>query len=131
MTIADMAANIELPMERPLHAPKTTTALVSLRLEAGDEDVNAAALYSQFFVDKGMLAQHVRRALQERAQVTLAELLAHHPLQKGLAELVTYLQLAADLGAAVDEAGEEDVVVWHSLDGTSKRAHLPRVIFSR
>ena len=52
-------------------------------------------------------------------------------LQKGLAELVAYLQLAAEQGAAVAEDAQEDVVTWQSLDGAPKRAHLPRVIFSR
>jgi hypothetical protein len=130
MAMADTAASIELPLERPLHTPKTATALVSVKLEAGDEDVDAAALYSQFFVDKGVLAQHIRRTLQERAQVTLAQLLVQHPLRRGLAELVIYLQLAAEQGAAVAD-GEEDVIVWHAQDGSTKRAHLPRVIFSR
>ena len=102
-----------------------------MKLEAGNEDVDAAALYSQFFVDKGVLAQHIRRALQERTQITLGELLVQHPLRKGLAELVAYLQLAAEQGAAVVEDGEDDVIVWQSLDGSPKRAHLPRVIFSR
>jgi hypothetical protein len=131
MTIADTAASIELPMERPLHTPAVRTALASLQLEAGDEDVDAAALYSQFVIDKGALAQHIRQALQQRAQVTLSELLAQYPLQKGLAELVAYLQLAAEQGAAVVDDAEEDTVSWQSLEGIPKRARLPRVIFSR
>jgi hypothetical protein len=131
MSIADTAASIELPMERPLHTPAVKTALARLQLEAGDEDVDAAALYSQFVIDKGALAQHIRQALQQRAQITLAELLAQHPLQKGLAELVAYLQLAAEQGAAVVDDAEDDIVSWQSLEGIPKRARLPRVIFSR
>ncbi|MFL6665533.1 MAG: DUF3375 family protein, partial [Rhizobacter sp.] len=131
MAIADTAASIELPMERPLHTPTVKTALASLSLEAGDEDMDAAALYSQFVIDRAALAQHIRQALQQRGQITLAELLAQHPLQKGLAELVAYLQLAAEQGAAVPDDAEEDIVSWQSLDGLPKRARLPRLIFSR
>jgi hypothetical protein len=131
MSIADTAASIELPMERPLHAPATKTALARLKLEAGDEELDAAALFSQFVVDKAALAQRVRQALQQRSQITLAELLALNPLQKGLAELVTYLQLAAEQGAAVSDDSDEDIVIWRSLAGMPMRAHLPRVIFSR
>lgn len=131
MTIADTAAGIVLPLERPLHAPAVKASLASLRPEAGDEDLDAAALYAQFVIDKAALAQHVRQALQQRAQITLAELLAQHPLRQGLAELVAYLQLAAEQGGgAVDEATEE-VVSWRSSDGTPRRARLPRVIFTR
>ena len=92
MTIADTAPSIDLPMERPLYAPAVKLAIASARIDVGDEDLDAAALFSQFIVDKAALAQHVRRSLQQRTQVTLAELLASRPLQQGLAELVAYLQ---------------------------------------
>ena len=131
MAIDDTAASIELPMERPMHTPAVKVALARLKLEAGDEDVDAKALYSQFVIDKAVLAQRIRRALQERTQVTLAELLKEHPLEQGLAELVAYLQLAVEQGAAVADDAQDDVVSWQLPAGTSRRARLPRVIFSR
>ena len=131
MAIDDTAASIELPMERPMHTPAVKVALARLKLEAGDEDVDAKALYSQFVIDKAVLAQRIRRALQERTQVTLAELLKEHPLEQGLAELVAYLQLAVEQGAAMADDAQDDVVSWQLPAGPSRRARLPRVIFSR
>ena len=131
MAIDDTAASIELPMERPMHTPAVKIALARLKLEAGDEDVDAKALYSQFVIDKAVLAQRIRRALQERTQVTLAELLKEHPLEQGLAELVAYLQLAVEQGAAMADDAQDDVVSWQLPAGPSRRARLPRVIFSR
>jgi hypothetical protein len=131
MAMADTAASVELPMERPLHVPTTRTALARLQVEAGDEDLDAAALYSQFVIDKAALAQHIRQALQQRTQISLAELLVQYPLRQGLAELVAYLQLAAEQGAAMADDADEDVVTWQSLAGTTMSARLPRVIFSR
>lgn len=130
MTLADTAAAIELPMERPLHAVTVKTAIASVLLEAGAEDLDASALFSQFVIDKAALVQHLRRTLQQRAQVTLLELLETRPLTQGLAELVAYLQIAAAGPNAVDE-NVEDVVRWHGVDGRERRARLPRVIFSR
>lgn len=124
-------------MERPLHAPPLKLAISSARIDAGDEDLDAASLYSQFIVDKAALAQHVRQSLQQRQQVTLAELLASRPLQQGLAELVAYFNLATeapDPGAGVKatiDDGVEDQVDWLSRSGEHKSARLPRVIFSR
>ncbi|HUG23967.1 DUF3375 domain-containing protein [Piscinibacter sp.] len=131
MAIADTAAGIELPMERPLHAPASKPAISSVKLEAGEEDLDADALFSQFVVDKAALAQHVRQSLQQRQQVTLGELLDARPLQNGLAELVAYLQLAGEDGASVVDESTEDTVSWQAQDGRWKRARLPRVIFSR
>ena len=131
MHIADTAPGIELPMERPLHAPPLKLALLSAAIAVGDEDLDAAALYSQFIVDKAALAQHVRQSLQQRSQVTLAELLNTRPLQQGLAELVAYLSLAVEPGRALIDDTVEDRVVWRARGGQPKSATLPRVIFSR
>jgi hypothetical protein len=129
--IDEIAPSIELPMERPLHAPALRPTLRSATIVAGDEDLDAAALYAQFIVDKAALAQHVRRSLQQRTQVTLVELVKARPLQQGLAELVAYLSLAADAGQAVIDDRVEDQVDWTSHSGQRKSARLPRVIFSR
>jgi hypothetical protein len=131
MHIDDTAPTIELPMERPLHAPPFKLALDGGAIVAGDEDMDAAALFSQFIVDKATLAQHVRQSLQQRSQVTLPELLADRPLEQGLAELMAYLSLATEPGRAVIDDSVQDTVAWVSLGGQRKNARLPRVIFSR
>ena len=131
MAIADTAPAVDLPMERPLHAPAIKLALDSAALFAGDEDLDAGALFSQFVVDKAALAQHVRQSLQQRSQITLAELLALRPIEQGLAELVAYLSLAGEQGSAVIDESVEDRVSWQARDGRLKTARLPRVIFAR
>ncbi|TPQ25650.1 DUF3375 domain-containing protein [Methylomonas koyamae] len=135
MAIAEAAADIELPMERPLHTPAVKPRIESIVPQTGDEDLDAAALFSQIVIDKTQLARHIRHALQDKAQITLAELCRARPLQHGLAELVAYLQLGGDsFKTTVDEAAE-DVIVWQTLDGDgrelSRQARLPRVIFVR
>jgi len=134
MPIDELAPAIELPMERPLYAPPLKPALMSSAIAAGDEDMDAAALYAQFVVDKAALAQHVRQALQQCSQVTLTELLERRPIQQGLAELVAYLSLAAEprqgMKAVIDDS-VEDAVAWVARSGQARVAHLPRVIFSR
>jgi hypothetical protein len=129
MEIDDTAATIELPMERPLHTPAMKPAITSARPQAGQAEVDAGLLFSQFVIDKAELARHIRQALQQRAQVSLHELLQARPLQQGLAELVAYLQLASDrAGTVIDDAVDEPVT-WRTADGQTRRAHLPRVIF--
>lgn len=134
MSMADTAPSIELAMERPLHMPAMKLALDTGSLAAGDEDLDAAALFSQFVIDKAALAQHVRQSLQQRQQVSLSELLHTRPLEHGLAELVAYLSLAVEPGidvqAVIDDA-VHDSVGWVARSGQPKSARMPRVIFSR
>jgi len=135
MSIADTAAGIELPMERPLYTPAIKPLIADIELESGDAEVDAAALYSQVVIDKAQLSRHIRHALQDRSQITLHELCRMQPLQQGLAELVAYLQLASDdFKSTVDEEVSESIV-WsrEGADGQEyeKKARLPRVIFMR
>jgi hypothetical protein len=136
MEIADSAAAIDLPMERPLYSPASKPRISDLALESGDQEVDAAALYSQVVIDRAQLSRHIRHALQERAQITLRELCELQPLAHGLAELVAYLQFAGDMSfkAVVDE-DTIDVIVWRGTaengEELVRQARLPRVIFVR
>ena len=64
---------------------------------------------------------HVRQALQQRAQVTLAELLASQPLQQGLAELVAYLSLAAERWQGGDRRRRARSECWTVAGATAGR----------
>lgn len=133
--IAETAADIDLPMERPLYTPTLKPVIVNSALESGDVDLDAAALYSQVVINKALLVRHVRHALQNRSQITLSELCEMQPLQHGLSELVAYMHLAGDdFKTVVDERAIE-VIVWHGVgingEECSRQASLPRVIFVR
>lgn len=135
MEMAESSADIELPMERPMFTPAVKPIIADLALQAGDEDVDPSALFDQVVLDRARMTRHIRHALQDRAQVTLSELVAAQPLQQGLAELVAYLQLGSEaFNIAVDEDTLEPVG-WQALgvDGLqlTRSARLPRVIFMR
>jgi flagellar motility protein MotE (MotC chaperone) len=135
MDLAESSSDVELPMERPLYAPVQKPVIADIELEAGDIDLDAAALYSQVVVDRAQLARHIRQALQDRPQVTLRELIEEHPLQQGLAELVSYLQLGSDAFRTVVDEDTHEVIAWQTFNddenSTARRARLPRVIFVR
>lgn len=133
--IDTLGANLDLPLERPLYQPPLQTVLARVALQAGKEDLDAGALFSQVRVDKAALSAHIRKALQTQPQVTLAALVHSRPLQQGLGELVAYLQLASESAHAVVDESVQDAVEWAVADGDGstvlRRALLPRVIFVR
>ena len=138
MTMADLAASVDLPMERPLYNPPIKPVIANTALEEGDADVDAAALFSQIRVDKAALASHIRQSLQTRAQISLAQLLEARPLQQGLGELVAYMQLASESASAVVDESTLESVEWLAHDSAQdlpalvkRRARMPRVIFVR
>src|SRR6202042_392346 len=84
------APAITLPMERPLYSPVARASVDSGSVRDAEEQTDPAVLFEQVFVDPEPLRGGVRRALQRSTQIGLAELIADHPLEQGLAELVTY-----------------------------------------
>lgn len=125
------APAIGLPMERPLYAPVRKARIRSDGIRPAAEEADPSALFDQVYVDPEPLRGGVRRALTRRAQVSLADLVADHPLERGLAELVTYLSLRDDTFQVVFDAHHHERVSWLEQDGRSRAVTLPRVTFAR
>ena len=131
MTMELPVAEIDLPFERPLYSPPLKPKINSLVSEAANEEVDASSLFSFVRVDKDALRKHIRRSLQERVQVTLAELTQARPLEFGLSELVTYLQLATESFDSLVDEDHLESINWTTEDGITRVAELPRVVFVR
>ncbi|MCP3137097.1 DUF3375 domain-containing protein [Pyxidicoccus xibeiensis] len=131
MEIDEPAPSVELPLERPLFSPPPRLRMADSLVLDGSDDVPADALFSQAFIDKEQLRENVRHALQAREQVSLAELLREAPLQHGLAELVAYLDLAAEDRNAHFEEARTQTLLWTDARGHTRQITLPLVLFHR
>jgi hypothetical protein len=128
--LEEPAPSIDLAMERPLYSPPFKAKFAPAPVVEGDQDLAADALFDQIYVDKSRLIGQIRRALQTRHQISLADLVKSFPLEQGLAELVAYLSLATEDDAAVIDDGTKQELSWVDTEGTWRRATLPLVIFS-
>lgn len=131
MPLAEIAARVELPLERPLYRPPLKPLITEMALDEGDADVDTAALYAQVVVDRAELARNIRQDLQSRSQISLGEIITRHPLRHGLAELVAYLQLAGEWPKMAVDDDVQEQVRWQSEQGVMRRATLSRVILLR
>jgi len=122
--------DIGLPMARGLFTPPIQIT-VNDQVTVGKGDFKATALYEQQFVDKKELAKQVMRALKGRSQVTLADICEKFPVQKGLTELLTYLQLASESDNAIVESSITTSIVYEDMNGQKHKALMPEVIFVR
>ena len=130
MTLESPKADINLPMERPLFSPPLRPVLET-SIASGDESVvDPEALFNQVVVDKGRLQSAIARELRRHSQVTLADVIRAHPLQVGLAELVSYLSLAGeDRRASFDETRHQ-TIEWRDEEGIRRQARAPLVLFT-
>ncbi len=129
--LADLKPGFDLVMARSLFTPPHNPQIKEREIRAGAADIDTQALYRQSYVDEALLLANIRKALQTRSQISLAQLVAEFPLQKGLAEVVTYLSLAdKDPKALVAETATE-VLTLTGESGQNRRIELPQVIFTR
>ena len=100
-------------------------------MQAGSgEDGELSAIFNQVIVDREQLQANVNDLLAERPEVSLAEVLAVHPLQQGLPELLGYLVLASHEEAeAFDSSALERILF--ERDGQKLMAVCNRVTFRR
>ncbi|BCX88262.1 hypothetical protein MIN45_P0631 [Methylomarinovum tepidoasis] len=131
MTVDATAPAIELVMERPLFQPSARIRIEDRVVVEGEAKTLDEALFKQRFVDREALADHIRHLLRSQPQVSLARVVAARPLAEGLAELLTYLELAeADPRAVVDDARSE-TIEWTGSDGVVRRARVPLILYCR
>jgi hypothetical protein len=129
--LAAAAADITLPMERPLFSPPLKPQLDSVAPEAGDEELDTGPLFAQWAVDREILRARISAALDDGDQVSLAELAAAHPYEHGLTELMAYLSLAGDSPNAAFSDADREQIEWAEPEGPRRAARLPRVVFTK
>jgi hypothetical protein len=130
-TIESFAPELSLPMCRALFKPPRTPVLDLAAIEKGAADLDLAALFKQATVDERVLRSQIAELLRLRPQVTLADVARAYPPRQGLAEVVTYLRIAAHEESPVDET-IQDTILLPATDGRpDKHVRIPRVIFTR
>ncbi len=132
--ISEIAAEIELPFERPLYTPTIKPVFNNIKLDTEDDVVDASALFQQKIVDAARLETNIRKILQLQSQTSLKGIIELYPLQDGLAELITYLHLGSEMFQTVVNEKIEETVSWKFTDNEGhvgqKSARLPQIIYT-
>ncbi|WP_394697973.1 DUF3375 domain-containing protein [uncultured Sphaerochaeta sp.] len=131
MQISDSQLSLSIPMEQPLFTPSEENQLISTIKESNREEIDTQKLFNLVYVDTQRLQQNIDNALSKETQVRLAVLLEKFPLQQGLSELITYLQIAENNEAAIINEQEKDSTNWIDELGILREAIFPRIIYCR
>ena len=128
----DTKAQIELPVSRTLFRPPSRPVIAKELLLTGAAEFNSDLLYTQHYVDAEMLQARINKALQNQQQITLLELCKQYPIEKGLSELIAYMNLACqDNANALVDADKEVRISWMNNKGITKSVRMPSVIYTR
>lgn len=131
MEVPDSQLRLILPMEQVMFTPSIPKELVSSITEANGDEIDTDKLFDLVYVDEARLRKTIDNTLAMQSQVSLAVLLDMNPLQQGLSELITYLQMAEKDPYAMINEEEHDKTRWNDESGLLKEVTFPRIIFCR
>ncbi len=123
---------IQLLMERPLGEEPQEADFDNHPTEIGShalENADFKRLLSQFEINKETLLQRISVRLKQKHQVTLAEILNEHPLENGLAELLTYFSIASQSAKHLINDDAYDLI--RLQQGTERFVKVPQIIFTQ
>lgn len=125
---------INLPMERPLWNSSDQAIFdQSHRPEMGssNEDLKYTQLHdlkNSFYLNPEETKKKIMSLLKDRVEITFQEILTHFPIEKGITEVITYLDIAhADSGHLINHLKLEKVD-FVSPQGAGK-IFVPQIIF--
>lgn len=129
----DHRPEIYLPLERkPGDKPMVhdfavlpETAALSL-----NELTDLQKLVDEDFIDKKKLLDNISGMLKRKSQVSLKEVVEKHGCERGLAELLTYVSLAAGMGNKCMIDGENEEPIMYDAEGL-KFLRTPQIVFTR
>jgi hypothetical protein len=123
---------INLPLDRPLFSPPAKPEFAEVELTISTDEQSDEALYAQTFIDNDLLLEHISRELQTNEQVKLSSILEQYPLEQGLGELMTYVQIhARKQPAPKPDAAPDAQYSWTDEDENVHVARTAELVYRR
>ncbi|EAW2935884.1 DUF3375 domain-containing protein [Salmonella enterica] len=134
ISLGGMQAEIDPLFSRQLWQPKRDEQLDDQTVIAGHEpDVDFSQLLSLSHINEQQLQRNILQCLMDNnGQVTLAEVIARHPLDSGLDELLTYIKLACEqvVMANIDQQYKQHIS-WQPEPSLVRTVLVPKITFVR
>ncbi len=129
----DGKPSVDLIMERPLwDVPKNPEITDTDFIDGRGDAIDAGILYKQIFIDQEELKGRIKELLKVNTQVSLRQISEAYPIEKGLAEVITFLNIASkDKKAAINNAVQESISVANKETNRKFEINLPQVVFCR
>ena len=125
--------HIDMIMERPLGNVSVSPELKKTDLEDGSSTlVDTEQLYSQFDIDPEELRSRINEFLAKNSQFSLKTLIEKYPVERGLAEILIYVDIALKNDKAfINEDIYERMILWNKVSNRYFEIQLPQIIICR
>ncbi|MEI7811448.1 MAG: DUF3375 domain-containing protein [Ignavibacteria bacterium] len=128
----DDKPNVEMIMERPLYNPPRLPVIEDKTREEGATDISTEAIYKQLNINPEDLKHKISEMLVDREQIPLREVFERFPIEKGLAEVVLYIDIASkDKRAVINETVTETVLISSKAKNKQYSIIIPEIIYTK
>ena len=128
----DGIIKLDFIMERSLYRAPRKVKFTQPAAEEGTSQRSNQVLFEQFNIDLEELKKNIKNALKFKTQITLKELVQQHQVQKGVAEIIGYVEIAAkDQNHIYNDLIEEEILITNSKTEKNFRIKTPQIIYCR
>lgn len=128
----DSLIKLDFIQDRPLYQPPVKLKFNKQALEEGVSTSDNAILFDQFSINTEELKQNIRNALKLKSSITLQELIREYSIQKGVAEVIAYVEIASkDKRHNYEDETTEELLIENSKTGKVFKIVLPKITFNK
>lgn len=128
----DDTIHIDLIAERPLFKPTERIKFSNGKLEEGKAIGTNELLYEQFGINIDELKSNIRNTLKEKTHISFPEFIRQYRIEKGVAEVVAYLDLATKGNKHLVDSEHYDVIcIRNAKTNQTFKVKIPQIIFSK
>ncbi len=126
---------VNMSLDRPLGQPRQIAKFDKQPEAIGSKNYDSAnldALFDRFELDKQEIQNKIKVLLKDKSEISLADILKIHPIENGLAEIITYVSIASRNQKHRIDSDKKVAVAWkNEEEEAQKKIMLPNVIFVR
>ena len=127
----DTKCGIYFPQARYAVYPEAKNKMAEMtEFSSASLDISSfSGLFNQFYIDDKVLKANVADFKKKKESFTLSELFSEYPIQKGLSEIIAYLDLVKKECKTQTCNDEKEIIQFTKNDNTVS-VTVPRMIFS-
>jgi hypothetical protein len=123
---------IEMIMERPEFVPPRIAFISDSMPGEGLAEVDLELLYTQHYIDLEEIQNNIKSMIEKEGQVSLRRIIEVYPVEKGLAEVMAYLEIAHKKGKTVmNEESAVEIQIRNKEKNKTYKIKIPEIIFVR
>ena len=129
----DNIVKIDLIMDRPLFSVPQKVKFSNKTFDVGETTADNDKIFEQFEINILELRNNIKTALKGKTQISLIDLIEIFEVQKGLAEIVAYVDIATKEKTKhiIDEHSRQTIEIHNIKTDKSYIVEIPQIIFCK